>query len=285
MRRELKAEMAKEHFDKAMALFQQECPVIKKTKKVHTNAGTVAYSYAPLEDIVSQVKRYIAKHGFSYATHTETGPETVKATCIVKHKSGHSESSSMEVPLGTRTSVMSATQVVAAALTYAKRYAFCNTFGILTGDEDTDARPENTERPQVQRLPPSGQRYQPPPKQQPTPQFTAPVIKGKWAAGQTKEGTLAVRSITEKVSSKTSVKYIEMETNLGRVVAFKDHMNSFKVNEQYSVTVEAREFKGKLGLVVLAYHGKLGERAKNPQGDINIDDIDFPAPGTVGETV
>jgi hypothetical protein len=37
---------------------------------------------------------------------------------------------------------MSQTQVEAATLTFAKRYAFCNAFGILTGDEDIDAQPE-----------------------------------------------------------------------------------------------------------------------------------------------
>jgi len=44
----------------------------------------------------------------------------------------------MEVPLGNKTSVMSQTQVVAAALTFAKRYAFCNAFGIMTGDDDNE---------------------------------------------------------------------------------------------------------------------------------------------------
>jgi hypothetical protein len=67
--------------------------------------------------------------------------KNVKATCMAKHKDGHSEPSSMEVPLGTKTAVMSDTQVVAAALTFAKRYAFCNVFGILTSDEDADAVP------------------------------------------------------------------------------------------------------------------------------------------------
>jgi hypothetical protein len=42
------------------------------------------------------------------------------------------------VPLGNKTQVMSDTQVTAAAGTFAKRYAFCNVFGIMTGDEDTD---------------------------------------------------------------------------------------------------------------------------------------------------
>ena len=51
----------------------------------------------------------------------------------------------LPLPLGNKTRIMSQTQVEAAALTFAKRYAFCNAFGILTGDEDTDASPETAE--------------------------------------------------------------------------------------------------------------------------------------------
>ena len=145
MRRELKAEYAKEQFDNAMAKFQAKCPTIRKTKEVKTRAGVVAYRYAPLESIVEQVKELLKTHGFSYAVQTETLDGSVKATCIVKHRFGHSESSSIAVPLGNKTDIMSQTQVVAAALTFAKRYAFCNVFGILTGDEDTDAGPETAE--------------------------------------------------------------------------------------------------------------------------------------------
>src|SRR3954470_6411938 len=142
MRRELKAEFAKEAFDKAMSEFQAGCPTIGKTKCVYTKAGNKAYSYAPLESIVAQVKGLLKDHGFSYAVQTETKEGMVKVTCIAKHTYGHTEPSSVEVPLGNKTDIMSQTQVVAAALTFAKRYAFCNAFGILTGDEDTDARDE-----------------------------------------------------------------------------------------------------------------------------------------------
>ena len=38
-----------------------------------------------------------------------------------------------------KTAMMNAPQQTAATMTYAKRYAFCNAFGIMTGDEDTDA--------------------------------------------------------------------------------------------------------------------------------------------------
>ena len=140
MRRELKAEAAKELFDKAMADFQNECPVIKKSKAGgKTDAGVVAYNYAPLDVIVSQVKGLIQKYGFSYSIQTKTEKGTgVTAICTAKHVAGHSESSDVTVPLGTRTRVMSDSQQTVAAITFAKRYAFCNVFGILTGDPDTD---------------------------------------------------------------------------------------------------------------------------------------------------
>jgi len=145
MRRELRAEYAKEQFTLAMAKFQGTCPIIKKTKEVKTKAGIVAYRYAPIESIVEQVKPFLQECGFSYSTSMVLSPTGVKASCKVTHSSGHSEISEMEVPLGTKTEIMSQSQVVAAAQTFAKRYAFCNAFGILTGDEDTDARPEPKE--------------------------------------------------------------------------------------------------------------------------------------------
>lgn len=141
MRKELKAEWAKEQYDQAMAKFQAECPTIQKTKEVRTSAGTVAYKYAPLEAIVEQVKQYIQQNGFSYSTSMELLESGVVVELRVTHSSGHSESTKMTVPLGNKTNVMSASQVVAAAQTFAKRYAFCNAFGILTGDEDVDASP------------------------------------------------------------------------------------------------------------------------------------------------
>ena len=143
MRKELKAEYAKEQFDKAMSAFQAECPEIKKTKTVKTKEGINAYSYAPIESIVRQVKGLLGKNGLSYSIQTKTlkdekGGTLVKSICTAKHILGHSESSDMEVPLGYKTNVMSDSQVVAAASTFAKRYAFCNIFGIMTGDEDDE---------------------------------------------------------------------------------------------------------------------------------------------------
>lgn len=142
MRKELKAEQAKEAYDEAMATFQGECPVIEKDKPVgfetKSGSGRVGYSYAPLDHIIRQVKEIIAKHGFSYSFKIENSGQSVKAICVVKHKLGHSDSSEFTVD-GGGTPSMSSAQVTSSKATYAKRNAFCNAFGITTGDEDNDA--------------------------------------------------------------------------------------------------------------------------------------------------
>jgi len=146
MRRELRVERAKEEFDKAMSAFQAECPIIKKTKGVHTDSGDLAFKYAPLECIVEQVKGFLSKNGFSYSVdQQETDPGYIKVALTVKHSFGHSEVTIVRLALGNKTRLMSQTQVEAATLTFAKRYAFCNAFGILTGDEDLDGVSRNSE--------------------------------------------------------------------------------------------------------------------------------------------
>lgn len=138
MRRELKEEWAREQYFQALMAFQRECPIIKKTKKVFDKSGKLRYEYAPIEDIVKQVGGLFEKHGFSYSIHPKSEPQAVTAICTIHHVSGHSESSEFTVPIDAD-AYMNAAQKVASALTYAKRYAVTNGFGILTGDSDDDA--------------------------------------------------------------------------------------------------------------------------------------------------
>lgn len=133
MRRELKAERAKEAYDQAMAEFQAECPTIEKTKQAY------GYKYAPLESIVEQVKDLLSKHGFSYKFNTDERERGTIIYCRINHIGGHFEDSQVSIDKETTTK-MNASQQSGAVMTYGKRYAFCNALGILTGDEDTDAR-------------------------------------------------------------------------------------------------------------------------------------------------
>ncbi len=150
IRTQLKQEYAKEQYSKAMSEFQGECPTIKKEKKGgETNSGKVAYYYAPIESIIEQTKDLIKKHGFSYGFKTDMSKgTTIKVSCIINHIAGHSETYDMELPLATKTQVMSAPQVTAATVSYGMRYAFKNGFGIPTGDDDNDAQIGHPQAPQ-----------------------------------------------------------------------------------------------------------------------------------------
>jgi hypothetical protein len=141
MRRELQAEWAKRRFDEAMAAFQTECPIIEKTKRVdfvskRTGMRTI-YSYAPLEGIIRQVKGLLAKHGFSYTIDTQNSETRIVSVIKIRHVDSHTETTRFEVPID-KDSYMNAQQQYGSASTFSNRYAFCNAFGILTGDEDND---------------------------------------------------------------------------------------------------------------------------------------------------
>jgi hypothetical protein len=143
MRKDLKSEWAREQYFRSLSLFQKECPSIKKNQKVdftstRTNRRT-KYNYADLEQIISTVKDLLEKHGFSYTIKTQQSEYSVTAICHANHVDGHSETTSFAIPIE-KEAYMNNAQKVASALTYAKRYAFSNAFGILTADDDDDAR-------------------------------------------------------------------------------------------------------------------------------------------------
>jgi hypothetical protein len=138
----MRAEKAEEAFDAALSSFQAEVPIIHKGKSVPDASGKVAYAYAPLEDIIQQVKPLLQKHGFNYTldTDVESKDGWVIAKCTVTHRLGAKRTSTAKFPLGTGTRIMSTTQVYAAALTFASRRVFCNAFGLVTGGEDLNGQ-------------------------------------------------------------------------------------------------------------------------------------------------
>lgn len=140
MRNQLKAEKDKEAFYRALAKFQSETPAVAKSKKVKYDTkagGSVDYHYAPLEVIVDTVKSALEKNGFSYTLKTEQTDTKITITCEAHHEAGHTESTKLTVPMSTGDK-MNAIQQIGSAITYAKRYTFCNAFGIMTAEDDTD---------------------------------------------------------------------------------------------------------------------------------------------------
>lgn len=143
LQEKVKAQRAKEEFVRALAGFQAEVPVIKKTKQVLNSDGrTIRYQYAPIDSIIEQIKRPLADNGLSFTWEIENKTGFIKATAKVTHIFGHTETSSFEIPIDTK-GYMTVPQQYASALTFAKRYALCNALGISTADEDTDATDVN----------------------------------------------------------------------------------------------------------------------------------------------
>jgi hypothetical protein len=156
MRDKIRMELAENAFREAMSLFQARCPIIAKKKQVLDKNGKPRYNYAPLDDIVKQVQPLIEECGLSYDIDTivnAEGIEGITTVVQVHHVQGFSKESRFFVPID-KSAYMTAPQMWASAQTFSKRYAFCNAFGILTGDEDTDAgdvKPEETKRPEPEK--------------------------------------------------------------------------------------------------------------------------------------
>lgn len=140
MRAELKEEQAKEAFYTALSLFQRKCPIIRKEREVRGKDGGVRYRYASLDDIVKQIAPLLEECGLSYTVDTKHKKEGFISVILeIHHLLGYSKLSEFDVPIE-ETAFMNDAQKAGSALTYAKRYAFCNAFGIMTGDQDDDAQ-------------------------------------------------------------------------------------------------------------------------------------------------
>ena len=149
MRRELKAEWAKEQFFRSLATFQKVCPTILKSSNVdftNKKGYRTRYKYASMDEIVEKVKDLLEANGFSYTIKTEQTKDEVTAICEAHHIEGHTEVTRFSIPVD-HESYMNDAQKVASAMTYSKRYALCNAFGIMTGDPDDDARTLTKEEP------------------------------------------------------------------------------------------------------------------------------------------
>ncbi|QSM00623.1 ERF family protein [Oceanospirillum phage vB_OliS_GJ44] len=133
------AKQAERAFNDAMSRFQAECPVIESHKQGHN------YKYAPIGDIIAQVKDLLADHGLSYRFSQSQEGQSITVTCIATHRDGHSVELSMTGNpdnSGSKNGV----QAVGSTVTYLRRYTFTGIFGIVTADTDSDARVQASQK-------------------------------------------------------------------------------------------------------------------------------------------
>jgi hypothetical protein len=133
---------SKEAYNKAMAAFQGDCPVIVKNKTVDFTAKSgnqTKYDFAPLDEIVSVIKPLLQKHGLSFSFNIVPGESMDCLITTISHADGHSKDYNYTFFPMHDDQRMNQSQRRKSAITYAKRAGLENALGIVTTGEDDDA--------------------------------------------------------------------------------------------------------------------------------------------------
>lgn len=127
-------EARKAYFD-AFSTFQAIVPTIKKSKDGHN------YKYAPIGDIALQIRPALEQCQLSYRFEINDSDGLISVTCIVSHRLGHQERTTMSGAPDTSGS-KNAIQSHGSTVSYLQRYTLIGAFGLTIADEDIDGRVE-----------------------------------------------------------------------------------------------------------------------------------------------
>jgi hypothetical protein len=123
-----------------MAAFKLDPPEIVKDKLVgykNKDGSETGYRHATLGNVTGAIIEGLARHGFSHRWDTEQQGANIIVTCILTHKMGHSERTTLsgaKDDSGKKNSI----QQVASTITYLQRYTLLAATGLATKDQDDD---------------------------------------------------------------------------------------------------------------------------------------------------
>lgn len=148
LKREFDADEARKAFVADMAEFKKSPPEIIKDKQV-AFSGT-SYMHATLGNVTEAIVAGLAAHGFSHRwTIDQTGP-AITVACVLTHKQGHSESTTLTAQKDD-SGKKNAIQQVASTVTYLQRYTLLAATGVATKDQgDDDGRESEHQEPPKQ---------------------------------------------------------------------------------------------------------------------------------------
>lgn len=123
------ANQARKAFDEAIAAAKAEIkPVVRNA------TGHNAKKYADFSAIANAVDPIISKHGLSYRFRTNQ-TDRIAVTCILSHKSGHFEETTLAGPADASGS-KNAIQAIGSTLTYLQRYSLVQALGLAASNDD-----------------------------------------------------------------------------------------------------------------------------------------------------
>jgi len=135
LQKDWEANEARKAYVQAMSEFKRNPPEILKRKEV-AFAGT-QYMHATLGDVTQAIMQALAEHGISHRWDTNQTDGRIIVTCILTHKLGHSEATTLEGSpddSGKKNRI----QQVASTVTYLQRYTLLAATGLATKDMEDD---------------------------------------------------------------------------------------------------------------------------------------------------
>jgi hypothetical protein len=120
---------ARKAFDEAIAAAKLEIPPIERNAKGHNDK-----KYADFSAIAAVVDPILGKHGLSYRFRTNQ-TDRIAVTCILSHKAGHSEETTLSGPPDASGS-KNAIQAIGSTLTYLQRYSLVQMLGLAAARDD-----------------------------------------------------------------------------------------------------------------------------------------------------
>lgn len=127
-------------FDQAIASAKAEFPEIRKNKTVDfsTAKGRTHYRHEDMAEISRAVDPVLSRYGLSYRYRTQQDGRSVTVTCILSHKDGYSEETTLS-SAADESGNKNHLQAVGSAATYLQRYTLKMALG-LAATEDDDGR-------------------------------------------------------------------------------------------------------------------------------------------------
>jgi hypothetical protein len=120
---------ARKAFDEAISAAKADIPPIERTGKGHNDKR-----YATFAAIATVVDPILSQHGLSYRFRTAQS-ERISVTCILSHKAGHYEETTLAGPPDASGS-KNAIQAIGSTLTYLQRYSLIQMLGLAAADDD-----------------------------------------------------------------------------------------------------------------------------------------------------
>jgi hypothetical protein len=99
MHERMLARQAKAAYSAALAELQPKLPVVSERGGITNSAGKVQSTYALWEDVVTAITPMLSAHGFALSFRVGRDGDRQTVTGILSHRDGHSEETTLSLPL------------------------------------------------------------------------------------------------------------------------------------------------------------------------------------------